>query len=114
MFADSVKQFSVQMKQKPLALTCLLIFLACCAVYLVNSRVFSSNDNIPHTLLAFNWLENQTLHFDNFTNSHFFKDCQLCFNGVPYFFQEAPNGHITSSYPIGAAIVTFPLYLLFF
>jgi hypothetical protein len=101
---------------KPIALTCLCLFLACSLLYLINGRVMTSNDNIPHSLLALNWLENHTLHFDNFRNSYFYKggECLGCRNGTPYFFLEATNGHLTSTYPIGSAIVTFPLYLLFF
>lgn len=88
----------------------LLIFAACVWVYHVSGSLnLGSNDNIPHTLLALNWLENQTLNFDNFRDSYFFQ-----FGETPYYFSEAPNGHLTSTYPIGTAIVTFPLYLLFF
>jgi hypothetical protein len=35
-------------------------------------------------------------------------------NGLPYFFTEATNGHLTSTYPIGTAIISFPLYVIFF
>jgi hypothetical protein len=68
-----------------------------------------SNDNIPHALLAFNWLENHTLNFDNFRGSHL-----SAADAEPYYFDAAPNGHLTSTYPIGTSIVSFPLYVLFF
>lgn len=88
---------------------CLLIFATCVFVYQVNRLLtLTSSDNIPHALLAFNWLENHTLNFDNFRDSFHYQ------GEVPYFFSEAPNGHLTSTYPIGTAIITFPLYLIFF
>jgi len=90
--------------------TGLIIFLICLFIYLANDRInLGSNDNIPHTLLAFNWLENHTLHFDNFRDGYLYSG-----GNRPYFFTEAPNGHLTSRYPIGTALVTFPLYVIFF
>jgi len=88
---------------------CWMLFGACLWIYQGHGPQITSNDNIPHTLLAFNWLENHTLNFDNFRNSYFWNEGVL-----PYFFSEAPNGHLTSTYPIGTELVTFPLYLLFF
>lgn len=53
--------------------TGLVIFLTCLFIYLFNDRIdLGSNDNIPHTLLAFNWLENHTLHFDNFRDGYLY------------------------------------------
>lgn len=99
------------MKKFPEAVICLLLFAACVLVYQLNGQIgLASNDNIPHTLLAFNWLENGTLNFDNFRDSYLF----VGETNTPYYFSEAPNGHLTSTYPIGTSIVTFPLYLLFF
>ena len=93
----------------------LLICCSCLFIYLANGQLISSNDAIPNSLLAFNWLENQTLHFDIFRGGfHYGPDSTFGANGLPYFFVEAPNGHLTSAYPIGVAIVSFPLYLLFF
>ena len=88
---------------------CLLLLGACIFIYQSSLYSSGSNDNIPHKLLAFNWLENHSLNLDNFRGSYLFKDGES-----PYFFTEAPNGHLTSTYPIGTALITFPLYLLFF
>lgn len=82
----------------------LLLFLVCAAVYLSNQKTISANDTIPNTLLAFNLILKHTIHFDAFRDSYF---------GKAYFFAEGFNGHLTSSYPIGVAVLTFPLYLLF-
>jgi hypothetical protein len=68
-----------------------------------------SGDTIPTTLFAFNWLENHTLALDNFRGSYFY---QRYF--PPYFLVDAVNGQLTSPYPIGTAIVTLPLYAIFY
>jgi hypothetical protein len=103
----AIRKFSVRFPQ---AWTGLLIFMVSLLVYLLNGQVgLISNDNVPHTLLAFNWLENHTLNLDILRNSHFYR-----FDEPPYFFIEAPNGHLTSTYPIGTSIVTFPLYVGFY
>lgn len=89
----------------------LLLFVTCLFVYLANGSdlYLGSSDNIPNTLLAFNWLENHSLTFN------LFKDGQLYVDGEhPYFFAEGLNGDLTSRYPIGTAIITFPLYVVFF
>lgn len=96
-------------QDKPQAAIVALIMAVSALIYLSNGDLYlASNDNVPSTILAFNWLENHTLTFDNFRNSYFYRA------GAPYFFTEAPNGHLVSTYPIGSALVTFPLYLLFF
>lgn len=105
-----------QWQKKPQILICLLIFLASLFIYLANNHLLSSGDNVPSSLLAWNWLLNQTLQFDIFRGSYFFGSDGACINcpaTIPHFFVEAPNGHLTSSYPIGNAILTFPLYFCF-
>ena len=87
---------------------CTLIFLVSGLVYLSNKVTISSGDSVPSTLLALNLLENHTIHLDTFRNSYFFKI------GIGYAFRESANGHLTSGYPIGTAILTFPTYLLSF
>ncbi|MFM7428108.1 MAG: hypothetical protein ACKO7W_24445, partial [Elainella sp.] len=69
-----------------------------------------STDNVPHTLLAFNWLENHTLNLDALRDSYLVKRG----DGDPHYFLEAANGHLTSTYPVGTALVTLPFYMLFF
>lgn len=93
----------------PDRITSLLIFATCVFVYLANQRFFlGSNDNVPHTLLAFNWLENHTLSFDNFRDGYLFGGDR------PYYFAEGINGHLTSRYPIGTSLISFPLYVVFY
>jgi hypothetical protein len=95
---------------KPQLIWSLLIFLTCLFVYLANGETVSSTDNISSSLLAFNWLDNHTLNFDLLRGTR-----HIQINGVPrHYLTEAPNGHLTSTYPIGNAIVTFPLYALFY
>jgi hypothetical protein len=93
----------------PDRIICLLIFVTCVFVYLSNQRFFlGSNDNVPHTLLAFNWLENQKLNFDNFRDGYLFGGDR------PYFFAEGANGQLTSRYPVGTSLISFPLYVIFY
>jgi nitrate reductase NapE component len=84
-----------------------LIFLACFLIYFLNKQTITAGDNVPNTLLALNWFINHTLTFDNFNRSHWL-------TSKAYFFVEAPNGHYTSGYPIGTAIITFPIYCCFY
>lgn len=93
----------------PELILCLLLLTACIFIYQSSLYWSGSNDSVPQRLLAFNWLENHSLNLDNFRGSYLFKDGES-----PYFFTEAPNGHLTSTYPIGTVLGTFPLYLLFF
>jgi hypothetical protein len=88
----------------------LLIALALLLYQLSGGLANGSTDNVPHTLLGFNWLEHHTLNLDSFRDSYLLKRG----DGDPHYFLEAPNGHLTSTYPVGTALVTFPLYLLFF
>jgi hypothetical protein len=94
---------------------CLLIFCSCLFIYWANGQLIGSSDSIPHSLIALHWLENGMLNFDAFRQGHYYMSVDAFGpNGIPYFFAEAPNGHLTSAYPIGVSIVTFPLYLIFF
>jgi hypothetical protein len=85
-----------------------LIFIICIIVYLSNQGPISSGDTVPNTLLVFNLLENHTLHLDAFRASYFVD------KGAFYSFAEANNGHLSSTYPIGPALVTLPLYIIFY
>ncbi|MBN3960650.1 MAG: glycosyltransferase family 39 protein [Nostoc sp. NMS8] len=87
-----------------------LIFLISTVIYLANGATISSGDTVPSTLLGFNLLENHTLNLDAFRTSHF---CSASY-GNCYFFVDGINGHLSSTYPIGTAIITFPLYIIFY
>lgn len=102
------KQAKRWCSQQELKISSLIIFTACLFIYWFSDRQIGSGDTVPNSLLAFNWLKNGILHFDNFRNSYFFD------RGQVYFFVESSTGHLTSLYPIGPAIVAFPLYLCFF
>lgn len=109
-----VKNFGMHSPERSL---CLVIFVLSLAVYLLNQQTITSNDNIPTSLLSLNWLEHHTLHLDAFRGGHFYGPngrCPNCIDGTPYFFTEAPNGYLTTTYPIGTSIVTFPIYALLF
>ncbi len=94
------------LNSRPLAFECCLIFLVCVGVYLANGNTISNRDTFPNTMLAFNWFFNHQPHFDAFRDNYLF-------NKPVWFFTESFSGHLTSVYPIGVAIVTFPFYAIF-
>jgi Dolichyl-phosphate-mannose-protein mannosyltransferase len=102
------KKSIVQISNVFLAYEGWLIFCACFIIYVLNKRTISAGDTIPNTLLAFNWLINHTLDFENFRNTYQF------FRANHYFFAETSRGSLIAAYPIGAAIVTFPIYIGFY
>lgn len=85
-----------------------IIFVICLFVYLANGRTMGSGDTVPNSILAFNLLENHTLNFDNLRGTY------LETYAGGYFFIESIKGELTSRYPIGTAIITFPFYLTFY
>jgi hypothetical protein len=102
-------------QKKPQAWVGLLIFCTCVFVYLANGETISSTDNASSSLLAFNWLDNHSLNFDIFRDGYLYRtDNKHGANGIPHFLVESANGHLSSTYPIGNVILTFPLYFLFF
>lgn len=103
-------QIKAIVTKHPEALIGLLVFVTCTFVYLANGDdlYLGSSDNIPNTLLAFNWLENHSLNFDIFADKYAIE------GEHSYFLAKGLNGELTSRYPIGTAIVTFPLYVVFF
>lgn len=106
-----LKRLRFFFNQRPQAAISILLFGVCLFVYLSNDTVsLASNDNIPTTIQALNWLQNHSLNLDNFRDSYFYR----LSDDPPYFFTEAPNGHLTSTYPIGSTLITFPLYFVFF
>lgn len=88
----------------------ILIFGLCIAIYLANQGYLPGGDSIPNSLIAFNWLENHSFHFDQFRTSYLNQQ----FGTPPYFFAPGKDGHLYSIYTIGPAILTFPFYLLFY
>ena len=95
---------------------CLFISLACLLIYFSNETSITSNDDVPSSLLAFNWLENHQANFDIFRNNPFMYTQELALIGRqnPYYFIESSTGHLSAKYPIGPSIVSFPIYALFF
>lgn len=93
--------------QRTQAVICTLIFGVCLFVYLMNGQYMGTADNYPNTLLAFNWLFNHDLTLAakrDLINPAF----------PPHYFVQSLDGQWVSKYPIGPAIVTFPIYFCFF
>ncbi len=80
------------------------VFCLALTLYLSNGQTMGSFDSAPTSVLAFNLLERHRLDLDPFRGSYF---APL---GGQYAFTEAPNGHLTSVFPVGTAILAFPLY----
>lgn len=91
---------------KTLFWECAVIFIACVTVYQANHNPQGAGDSVANSLLAYQWLFNHQLNFDAFRDNYFYRQSA-------YFFVESLNGHLTSFYPIGVAVVTFPFYCLF-
>lgn len=82
----------------------LAIFAATLAIYMANGETISSYDTVPNTVFAYNLIEHRALDFDRFRGT------AIARLGGGYPFVEAPDGHLSSVFPIGTALVTFPLY----
>jgi hypothetical protein len=90
-----------------------VIFFACLWIYAgadvpLKGRALTSLDSTGNALVAFNWLFNGTLDFDNFRQGAYYSQGQPL-----YVFRESVSGHLASTYPIGVAIVSFPIYVGF-
>jgi hypothetical protein len=77
-------------------------------IYMSNGQTLASYDSAPNSLLALDLLEEHRLDFDLFRGSYFRA------LGGQYAFTEAPNGHLASVFPVGTALVTAPLYGVFY
>ncbi len=78
------------------------------AIYMANGTGLASYDSLPSSLLPLHVLETGRLDLDEFRSSY------LTALGGQYAFAEARTGHLTSAYPVGPAIVAFPLYAAFY
>jgi hypothetical protein len=95
--------------QKPSrpALVATALFLLCLTCYLANGRTSpadKSADTLPNRLLPFSVLAFHTLTLDPFAG-------ELAPGGHPKWFTQQRRGHLVSFYPIGPALVAFPIYL---
>jgi len=92
--------------EKHPSLSILLIFIGLFSVYAVIPEPWWSGDMTSNSLFAFNVLEYRTIYLDVFPEE------------TTSFWRARPGalaaGHITLNYPPGAAIVTFPLYIVFY
>jgi hypothetical protein len=91
------------------ALAALIVFLAALSIFRSNgSDYVFSYDSAPNSLLTFNLLERHRLDFDSFRGGYLFA------YGGGYAFAEAPNGHLTSFFPIGAGLLAAPIFTGFY
>jgi len=85
--------------------SCLLIFSFTLFVYRANHGFLYTYDSAPNSLFLFNLLQHHTLMFDAFDKGYFYAF------GASYVFEHAPNGHLVPIFPIGAALLTAPVFL---
>ena len=86
-------------------LLCVLTFLVCFGTYWSNGDFLGSSDSTPNSVLVFSVLERGKFDLDEFRGSY------LASTPGQFTFTEAPNGHLSSLFPIGAAIVAAPIYI---
>jgi hypothetical protein len=98
----------LQSKRRRTIVFLIVLWLFALSVYLANGRrILTAYDATPNSLIVLNFLEHHTLHLDRFLNAE-------AYRGFNYFFVKAPNNHGSSLYPIGPAIVSAPIYVLFY
>lgn len=83
-----------------------ILFLICLAVYLANGTIIASADTVPNTLLGFNFLQHHRIDFDNFRGTGYQSPSS-------YWLKNMPSGHLNSIYPIGPALISFPICVCF-
>jgi len=88
-----------------LLLWCAVIFVTAYFVYSANGDTYIyTYDSAPNSLLVFNVLERHRLDFDDFRGSYFDSF------GAGYIWSPARDGRLSSTFPIGTALLTAPIY----
>ncbi|MBV8245418.1 MAG: hypothetical protein JOZ38_05825 [Candidatus Eremiobacteraeota bacterium] len=84
------------------------VFLGTFGIYMSNGIFLGAGDSVGTTEFAFNALQRHRLDFDEFRKTDFTRA------GAHYGFVQARNHHLTTMFPIGTAILTFPAYALLY
>ena len=87
----------------------------CFVVYFFNGPFAygSGGDNLPNTLLLFNFFHNHTVNLDALRHTQWYVSPDFS-DSNNYALVESDNGHLTSAYPIGTALLTAPLYAVYY
>jgi hypothetical protein len=91
----------------------IMLFVVIFCIYLVNPNPVWSGDMNSNSIFAFNIFEFRTVYLDGYANSNL----ATSFNWLGFYKSPASNwsaGHYVSAFPVGAAVVTLPLYALFY
>jgi hypothetical protein len=91
----------------------LLLLLGSLSIYLLNGINLPSGDALGNSLTVFTWLETGQPYFDALHQTTQGTPAATWF-GYLGPMRLANNGHWVSAFPIGTAVVTAPLYLLFY
>lgn len=91
------------LRQRGAVIRALALFLLISIVYIANSRHLEWGDTIPTRYLPLSIIREFDFDLDEFP----FLYTQV----IPYYLQNR-NGHFVSSYPVGAALLAVPFYLI--
>src|SRR4051812_27116094 len=93
--------------------TAIILFVAIFCIYLINPDPVWSGDMNSNSIFAFNLFEFHTIYLDGFSQSHLAKS----FNWLGFLRSSPGNwsaGRWVSSFPVGASVVTLPVYAFFY
>jgi hypothetical protein len=99
------RRFSIRHASKSLAN--IILFLGSIAIYASSRRLPSVGDTIPASIWLFNFLEHHSLTFNNLPEN-------VLMGGIGNYFLRRPGGDWITIYPITTAIITAPIYALFY
>jgi hypothetical protein len=85
----------------------IVLFLGSVIIYTSSSRLQSVGDTIPASIWLFNFLDNHSLTFNNLPK-------EVLAAGLGHYFFKHSSGDWISIYPITTAIVTAPIYAIFY
>jgi hypothetical protein len=88
-----------------------VLFLLALVVYLANQKTIATCDSVPNSVLLFHWLEHQTVDMSRYVQAGIDSPTSCSFlNQI----KSQPGQPWITGFPIGSAIVTAPLYFLFY
>jgi hypothetical protein len=103
-------KFSPPAKLRQLLMSLVLFGLAL-VVYLANQKAIATCDSVPNSVLLFHWLEHHTVDMTRYVQAGIDSPTSCSFlNQI----KSQPGQPWITGFPIGPAIVTAPLYCLFY
>ncbi|MBV8149120.1 MAG: hypothetical protein JO092_08520 [Candidatus Eremiobacteraeota bacterium] len=84
------------------------VFLGTFGIYMSNGAFLGAADSVATTEFALNALQRHRLDFDEFEKSDFAR------GDAHYGFVQSHDHHLTTMFPIGTALLTFPAYAVLY